>query len=616
MDPARKKQPGTIVMPTIEMNDPDPAAAAFIDKKAPNLTPDQRAAWLKAYGQPVAGGQAAPGRAAPVTTRTFPKAVEDKSADELEQEFATKGARVQAPGEVPSSRAANPNEWTDQDRQKNATAKAYADRMIARGMDPAKARELAGVQVEPGEIGPQPAAEEAPDENPIPGPRMGAAGGGPGVMISPGGRTPSSWATQTQEGVQLSPETKDLAQQAEQGQFQAAGMHMGADERAAQGELAILRRHELVQQARETELRTRAEQQRKMYEASLGKLDAMTDAVRADQIDPEQWMKSRSAAQKFSAGLGMVLGGFANALNGRGNPGMEMVQGAIKEEIDAQKANVQARRGKLEDQRSLLGQLARTFGDERTAEDAAWILYLERAKTQLTAQAVEAKSDFAKAKYADAIADIKGQIAARREKWDQLEQDRVTRVQHDVNAPPTYAGGAGGAMKEHDEKSNQELTERLVKSGIPGAREDLDRLLAVVPKSGDVPGVGGVAGAVNAVGGPVERGYDRAYNLVGGTQGQEIRQAAAVLFNRQLKDESGAAVSDQELERQKAAFYGARDARSARASLVAYANRLNQLEATIRSGFKPLVNDTQESRRAVESQRLDRKKKFTGPKAD
>lgn len=399
------------------------------------------------------------------------------------------------------------------------------------------------------------------------------AGGGAPVMVSPGGRTPHSWATQTQEGTKLSPETKDAAETAEQAGFQAAGAHLGAETRAAEEELGILRRHELVQQARETELRQRAEQQRARFEASQARLDEMTKAVQEDRIDPEQWWKTRSAGQLFAAGLGIALGGFANGLSGgrTGNPGLEMVNNAIAQEIDSQKRNAALHREKLEDQRSLLGQMAKTFGDERVAEDAAYLVYLERAKTQLAAAAANAKSDFAKARYADAIKEITGQIAGRREKWDQLESDHVVRVQHDVNAPPTYAGA--GPLDKHDREEASAIAKERVERGIPQARSqlaDIDRSIDALGE-GDIPGVGPIAGLVP----------DVAAKQVFGDRAIAGRQAVAAIKNATRKSIAGASLTESEKVELNKQLEGAHDAASLRRVVQAFRESVEAQERGI-----------------------------------
>lgn len=400
------------------------------------------------------------------------------------------------------------------------------------------------------------------------------------VMVSPGGRTPHSWSTQTQEGVKLSPETKEAAETAEGNKMDAARWGMRATEQDADRELSILRHHELVQQARETELRDRATRQRQQYEESLTKLNDMTDAVRGDRVESDAYFKNASLGGKFAIGLSRLLiggfGGLGAGMQGRGAPnqGLQAINDSIRDEFDEQKENARLRRSKLEDQRSLLGQMAKTFGDERTAEDAAWILYLERAKTQLASGAAEAKSDYAKSKYKDALAQISGEIASRREKWDQLEQDRVTRVQHDVNAPPTYAGG-GPTLQKRDREEATEMAKELVTKGIPQSRAQLENIDRTIDSlgSGDVPGIGQFAGMVP----------DKLVGHVFGDRAVAARQAVQVIKNAIGHAQFGGALSPTEAEKLNKQLEGAGDAASLRRVVQQFRAELAATESTIRS---------------------------------
>jgi hypothetical protein len=87
--------------------------------------------------------------------------------------------------------------------------------------------------------------------------------------------------------------------------------------------------------------------------------------------------------------------------------------------------------------------MTKTFGDQRVAEEATWMLYIQKAQTDMAKIAAESRSPEIQAKYRDALADLKEKYAMHHERWEILQADRISRTQHDVNAPPTYAGGAG-----------------------------------------------------------------------------------------------------------------------------------------------------------------------------
>lgn len=443
---------------------------------------------------------------------------------------------------------------------------------------------------------------------------VGSGGGGAPVLISKGGRTPQSWTEQTAEGLKFSDETKQKADQAFESERSAVQEGMNAGQAQAAKEVAYLDTHEGLARQREQNLRDREARQTAALEQEHGKLEELVTRAREGKVDPERYWREASTGTKVSAAIGAMLGGIGQGLIGGKNYGLEALNTAISQDIQAQRDNIANNREKVSDRRGVLSEMRRTFGDETAAEAATWVSHLEVAKTQLARIAAESNSDAIRVRAQQQLAAIDKDQAGHMQRWEAATQDRVQRVQHDVNAPAQYAGGSGATegLNHKEEEATRELSTALVKSGIPGQRADLDRLLNVIPKEGDVPGVGGIHG-VTGLTGATKKLDNVAYNFFGSTQGQEIRQAAGVLFNRQLKDESGAAVSDQELERQEAAFWGARDAPSARRALQAYGNRLNQLEATIRSGANPKLNQIQRQRQASETKRLEPKKQFTGP---
>lgn len=324
---------------------------------------------------------------------------------------------------------------------------------------------------------------------------------GPMVKVSDGGRTPASWTTQTQQGLTVSDETRDAANTAEGAKMDAAMWGRRAGEAEAEREIGYLERHEKYQQARRNILETRAETQRQQYEGELGKLRQMQRAADENKIDPKEITPSISSA------IGALLGGIGQGLawaggnKSAGNPGLDTLNKRIQEQIDAQKAKVARDRGRLEDQRSLLGQMARTFGDERQAEAAAWDAYLGVAETRLRQQMAESKIDSVRARYKAAIGDIQQERFRRTAQWDEATQDKVQRVQHDVNAPPVYAGGAP-AVGKGDREDIHKISEGMEKGGIPAAIASLraiDRSIDTFQKEhgdGEIPGVGPIASKI------------------------------------------------------------------------------------------------------------------------
>lgn len=389
----------------------------------------------------------------------------------------------------------------------------------------------------------------------------GASGGAP-VLVSKGGRTPASWTTQTQEGVKLSPETYRAANKADASERDAQMWAMRAGEQEADRDFAYLEQFSKHQETHANQLAERAAQQRARYEAQLGKLEKMTAAAEADEIDPHAMFQGQGGlASAFAAGIAVLGGAFGAALQGPGaeNQGLKAVNNAIQRSIDAQKANASLHRQKMEDQRSLLGQMAKTFGDEREAEEAAWIVYLQKAKTDMAKNAAESKTDMARAKWRAGIALIDDKLAARFEKWDQLTKDRVARTQHDVNAPAQYAGGAGQPLDKQDRKEVQDIAEQMEKGGIPQAfsnLQDVDRTIDTLG-NGEIEGQSWTADKI--FGASPQLG-----KAIYGDQAVAGRQAMATIKNGIRKSIAGASLTEGEKVELDKQLEGAKDAASLR----------------------------------------------------
>ena len=95
----------------------------------------------------------------------------------------------------------------------------------------------------------------------------------------------------------------------------------------------------------------------------------------ATTVDPDHWWGSRSTPQKIAAILSAFIGGFAMNKTGR-NIGLEQIDAAIREDIEAQKATLSNRLGALGQRRSALADAFERTQDinraEAVAYEAAW----------------------------------------------------------------------------------------------------------------------------------------------------------------------------------------------------------------------------------------------------
>lgn len=128
---------------------------------------------------------------------------------------------------------------------------------------------------------------------------------------------------------------------------------------------------------------------------------------------------------------------------------------------------------------------------------------------------------------------------------------------------------------ENIDKKVTKYSETLEKTNVPKAVSQLESVYSKLPPKGDVPGYGLVEG--------------RFPDLAAGEKGRDLRQTVMALFNIELKDRSGAAVTDTELQRLKDEFgSGAwKTEDQLRKGIALYQARLKEVIRNIEAGVDP-----------------------------
>lgn len=96
------------------------------------------------------------------------------------------------------------------------------------------------------------------------------------------------------------------------------------------------------------------------------------------------------------------------------------------------------------------------------------------------------------------------------------------------------------ASEQKLDTKTRQYAQDLQKTNIPTAVTQLERVYSLLPPKGDAPGYGRAAGMLP--------------DAFVTQDGEDLRQSVQAVFNIELKDRSGAAVSDQELARLKREF--------------------------------------------------------------
>lgn len=101
----------------------------------------------------------------------------------------------------------------------------------------------------------------------------------------------------------------------------------------------------------EAQLKAIGEREAQELEKLKQEKAALTDQYASGKIDPERAWNSKSTGGKITAAIALALGGIGSGLTGRPNAALEVINGAIERDIEAQKSE-------LGQKRDLIGQKA------------------------------------------------------------------------------------------------------------------------------------------------------------------------------------------------------------------------------------------------------------------
>jgi len=197
--------------------------------------------------------------------------------------------------------------------------------------------------------------------------------------VSPGLRQPQAPRMGGMSGPAM-PSSMQLGFDVERAQLEAERRAAGYDQATIEAQRqAQLQSNQAMaaQEQRDIEQAREFEARRVNYEADMAKRQTEMDELRADiastKIDPGAYFSNMSGFSKMLSLFSVALGGFSEGYSGGRlkNVGLQMLDDAIARDVDAQKANLAAKRGKLADAQSVYGLARQKFGDDQAAMDYA-----------------------------------------------------------------------------------------------------------------------------------------------------------------------------------------------------------------------------------------------------
>jgi hypothetical protein len=262
-----------------------------------------------------------------------------------------------------------------------------------------------------------------------------------------GGSAPQLKEMKVGEGLGFTtydPETQANLKRAYQNQYEAVGQLGDAQQKAGANMTGQLAEIPVGLTALEQERQQKEEHIAQRVQEDHEHLDQLRQETRKD-IDPNAFWKNKSAAERFMGALAMGVGAYVQTMAGGQNNAMNIINGAIQTEIDAQKANKSAAHERFKDMRGQMSERRQLFADERQNFLAKKSAYLEQADRKLGTYMSEAKTDEQKAQ----IADMQALVQQAAEKIN-LEFGKVS---HQVQTKVVQVGGAkpaGAGISELD----------------------------------------------------------------------------------------------------------------------------------------------------------------------
>jgi len=240
------------------------------------------------------------------------------------------------------------------------------------------------------------------------------------------------------------------AQAGAEGQYQLAVTGIEAQQQAqiAEAEAQAQRqREQALQEFQARQAQYEADQAKRQRE-----VEELSADVAATKIDPANYFSQQPAWAKVLSLLSVAVGGFAQGYT-RGqlrNTALDMMNDAIARDIDAQKANLAAKRASVSEKQSLYAQARQKFGDDQSA-------YL-----------------FADARMSDAVANAARRFAAEARGAEQKE--RATMIAQTFEAKAKESDAKVGELFARQREAAAAAAARAAAGPTLAQQEQLARL--------------------------------------------------------------------------------------------------------------------------------------------
>ena len=135
----------------------------------------------------------------------------------------------------------------------------------------------------------------------------------------------------------------------------------------------------------------RVQAQKEREETLLTNINTLNEEYRAVEIEPNRIFKNSSTGAKILAALSVGLGAYSASMTGGKNYALEIIDGAIADDIEAQKLELQQKGAAIDDKRNLLNDLIKRGMSEAEAEEASRLMLYEKVQRTLKQKMLDIK---------------------------------------------------------------------------------------------------------------------------------------------------------------------------------------------------------------------------------
>jgi hypothetical protein len=198
-------------------------------------------------------------------------------------------------------------------------------------------------------------------------------------------------------------------------------------------------------QAQEEDYRLAREErvklQKQRVQQLMNQVTAATNEYKSARVDPERFFNKKGTGAKILAALAAGLGAYAAAMTGTRNFALEVIDQAISDDIEAQKAEIAQKGTVITERRNLLNDLINQGMTDAEAESAARVIMLNKIQLDLDQKVALTKNEAVKqkGKILKTQLQTEADLAIERLKLDAAPTKVTIKTEKMVKAPKTSA---------------------------------------------------------------------------------------------------------------------------------------------------------------------------------